>query len=241
MNDSERNNLREQIDRLVDGELNESDERQLLGRLDDEPDGWRRCALAFVESQNWRREFALATSESNMFESALPAKISQTRGTRSHIILAMAASFLVAWGLGSALLWLSHGWPLYDRNGGSIASGKDRSPKRNTAVGEDQFDKRESDNDAVTHPNSVKLVVGDEPDDMEVIDLPIVENANADETWLSDREPVFPEDVRQALERMGHEVQRQRRFYPFQLNDGRQLVLPVDDVKVQFVGNRGYQ
>ena len=47
-----------QFDLLVDGELGEEDRRALLGRLDGEPGGWRRCALAFLEAQAWKREFA---------------------------------------------------------------------------------------------------------------------------------------------------------------------------------------
>jgi hypothetical protein len=42
------------IDRLVDGELPDALRRELLLRLEGEPDGWRRCALAFLEAQTWR-------------------------------------------------------------------------------------------------------------------------------------------------------------------------------------------
>jgi hypothetical protein len=46
------------LDRLVDGELEEVDRRDLLQRLEAEPDGWRRCALAFLEAQSWREALA---------------------------------------------------------------------------------------------------------------------------------------------------------------------------------------
>ena len=42
------------FDRLVDGELSEEERRELLAGLDAEPGGWRRCALAFLESQCWK-------------------------------------------------------------------------------------------------------------------------------------------------------------------------------------------
>ena len=42
------------LDRLVDGELPDIERRELLLRLNAEPEGWRRCALAFLEAQNWR-------------------------------------------------------------------------------------------------------------------------------------------------------------------------------------------
>src|SRR5688572_17851334 len=44
------------FDRLVDGELSNDERRNLLQRLERAPEGWRRCALAFLEAQEWGRE-----------------------------------------------------------------------------------------------------------------------------------------------------------------------------------------
>jgi hypothetical protein len=41
------------LDRLVDGELAETERRDVLQTLDRQPDGWRQCALAFLEAQTW--------------------------------------------------------------------------------------------------------------------------------------------------------------------------------------------
>src|SRR5262245_7197050 len=40
------------FDRLVDGELSADERRHFLTSLDDRPDGWRRCAIAFLEAQS---------------------------------------------------------------------------------------------------------------------------------------------------------------------------------------------
>ena len=40
-----------QIDCLVDGELAQVERREVLISLDHDPDGWRRLAMAFLESQ----------------------------------------------------------------------------------------------------------------------------------------------------------------------------------------------
>jgi hypothetical protein len=45
------------FDRLVDGELSGAERRALLESLDARPQAWRRCALAFLEAQTWRKEF----------------------------------------------------------------------------------------------------------------------------------------------------------------------------------------
>ena len=46
--------LSEQIGILVDGEMNEIEKTELLKHLDAEPDGWKRCALGFLEDQTLR-------------------------------------------------------------------------------------------------------------------------------------------------------------------------------------------
>ena len=50
------------FDRLVDGELSDFERQRLLASLDDpqgvwRDQGWRRCALAFLEAQTWGHQF----------------------------------------------------------------------------------------------------------------------------------------------------------------------------------------
>ena len=56
-----------QLDRLVDGELSESERREILTALDREECsatcGWRRLALAFVEDQSLRQDLRRLTAE----------------------------------------------------------------------------------------------------------------------------------------------------------------------------------
>jgi hypothetical protein len=93
------------IDRLVDGELADADRRALLLRLDTEPDGWRRCALAFLESQSWRAALGRHGSESDT-ESPQPAtrtapagKLDRWRRVAWFTVLAasIAAAFVLGW------------------------------------------------------------------------------------------------------------------------------------------------
>ncbi len=95
------------LDRLVDGELSQSERRELLAALDDEPGSWRRCALAFLEAQSWRWQLgqmkgdallaAAAAQNSPRGASVAPHR----RGAFWGSLLAIAASLLVAFGLGS--------------------------------------------------------------------------------------------------------------------------------------------
>src|SRR3972149_3765527 len=96
------------FDLLVDGELPESERRNLLSTLDDLPGGWRRCALAFLEAQTWNEEMRSIRQES--VSPAQPARAAAQRACRGgpfRTLLPMAARFLIALGLGMVLhdLW----------------------------------------------------------------------------------------------------------------------------------------
>ncbi len=46
-----------QIQRLVDGECDEAELRSLLLDAENQPDGWRQIATAFVEDKFWQTQF----------------------------------------------------------------------------------------------------------------------------------------------------------------------------------------
>lgn len=47
-----------QLQRLVDGELDDNASAKLMQQLEASEDGWRKCAIAFVESQLWDQSLA---------------------------------------------------------------------------------------------------------------------------------------------------------------------------------------
>lgn len=55
--------LDDEIALLVDGELGEERRSQVLRSLDTESDGWKRCAVAFLEAQLWREALALGSPQ----------------------------------------------------------------------------------------------------------------------------------------------------------------------------------
>ena len=103
------------LDRLVDGELSQTDRRMLLAALDDEPEGWRRCALAFLENQSWRWQLAQVAAEPMVAQASaesLEPNVGQVadfrggsrsvgRGMLWGLCLVSAASVLVAFALGT--------------------------------------------------------------------------------------------------------------------------------------------
>src|SRR5262245_15173523 len=102
------------LDRLVDGELSGSERRQLLESFDKRPEGWRRCALAFLEAQSWREEMGQVarglvskTSKSKSPASSAPPGRKLNSWYSVATWLAMAACLLMAFGLG--LIQREHG------------------------------------------------------------------------------------------------------------------------------------
>ena len=49
----------EWLDRLVDDELSPEEYRELLRLIAQDPEGWKRCAQAFLEAQAWRKDLAI--------------------------------------------------------------------------------------------------------------------------------------------------------------------------------------
>jgi hypothetical protein len=227
------------FDRLVDGEMNEEERRQLLAGLDAEPSGWRRCALAFLEAQCWKQAFgAAAKDNAERASSTLPliTRRSPWPG-RLGTVLAMAASFVMAVWLGSMLL------------SGRVGPGNGWNPNINIAQnnpGPVQIEQSENHTIPVPpqHPNTAaspyRMVSISSPSNGQAINVPAVERDSIDPQWERNLPPAIPKNVLDALARTGHQVKQQRQLVPVPLKDGRQLVMPVDQVEVHYVGNNTY-
>ena len=227
------------FDLLVDGELSEAERRQLLASLDDLPDGWRRCALAFLEAQSWQDGMGAVQREA--VAGAAPRAVRRARfpGGLLGTLAAMAASFMLALGLG---LGLKGVWPSGPQPGTSpseLAEVAEQVP----AQPPDSEQPVPSSADPIP-PIDWQLVtvpVGFGPDGAESIPLPARETEQIDEKWLEQFAPRVPADLVRALERSGHQVRRSSRLVPFRLDDGRQVVVPFEEVEFRPVGNAAYQ
>jgi hypothetical protein len=87
----------------------------------------------------------------------------------------------------------------------------------------------------------VTVKLSDQRDASEAIHVPAVERDRIDENWLRSLPGALPPDVVQALRRSGHAVQQSRQLLPMPLEDGRRLVVPIDQVDVHYVGNAAFQ
>lgn len=108
------------IDRLVDGELDEADRAALLRALDREPDGWKRCATAFLEAQAWRA--AVVAAADGAGASAPGRPVAPAGGsTPRRQVLALAAAIAVAFCVGFVSRGPGSAESRHDDGGRSVA------------------------------------------------------------------------------------------------------------------------
>jgi hypothetical protein len=239
------------FDRLVDGELSVDEYRGLVASLDDEPGGWRRCALAFLESQalagelvSVRRALDLRDDGAGGFEaSARGRDDSSTPPRRSwsfdlRMLLALAASFLIVFALGVVAPRLLPRGPQDASLAGNNTSPSSLALSGSLLQGDDPMAVRDQ---AFRPVGSVRLVM-DDPDGgtSRTGDVPVYEVERDLEQFLSQEPPALPKELVDLLQQRGHAVERHEQYVPFELDDGRQMIVPVERYQITPVSRRSY-
>ena len=229
------------FDRLVDGELSADQRRQLIASLDDRADGWRRCALAFLEAQSWgstmRRMVQEPTAPAARVVEAASVNAAAPTGRRRRmeqvgVWLVTAASLLVAFSLG----WqLKHpdATPLEDLavsgpGAGAIPAGGALLGERHAAAAHD--------------PDAVTLVVRDRNGGQRSVEVPLVEGERLGDEFGGLPQWADPA-TRKRLADQGIGLQAKRRYAPLYFQQRDQLVpmiIPVDDAVVTPVSRPVY-
>ena len=223
-----------QVDRLVDGELNDSDRRELLLQFEREPEGWRRCALAFLEAQCWKQELGLMARSTDAAAVVSPASIpapASVKKTASNLrnswrqnlatALTLGACFLIALALGLSI-----------RGNGAL-----HGPESSNAVpAKADLPANKAQAALVAQPIDELVTIDAANGRTENLSIP---RAHRDVFGPNVAEQVpdaIPPAVQQAFQRAGHEVVQQREIVPVQMNNGRRLMVPVDHVEIHYVG-----
>jgi hypothetical protein len=203
------------FDRLADGELSAAERRQLLASLDDRADGWRRCALAFLEAQSWRGEMRRMVSDVQPPVATLPLPERRTQPSHVGIWLATAAGLLVAFGLGRQLST--------SPNSGEVLLAE--APVNGAAPADREIG---PDADAVT------LVVHDRNGVPQRMQVPLVEASTLGKQFADAPHWAAPE-MKKKLAQQGVEMQARRRYAPLYFEQENRIVpmiVPVDDAVV---------
>ncbi len=232
MNESTSSNVDILLDRLVDGELSKDERRRLLESFDERPENWRRCALAFLEAQAWREEMKQVSREqtaTNHVESFAPvASPKQTIPLGSMAMwLAMAASLLVAFGLG----WRQH------ESKTSVAGSSATSSDQVASVNPPNYS---APLGSANSKDAVTLFVKDDNGRMQPVRVPLVDANTLDKELGVKFQTGVPDDLRNELKNDGYAVHSKRQYAPLWLENGRPMILPVEDTNIVPVSNHIY-
>jgi len=238
------------LDLLVDDELSAAERRELLTRLDERPEGWRRCALAFLEAQAWRGD--LGTLQRSALKSipvtaggstgdtsagddggaqVTPAATAESyRGRRLWFLpqsyYSLAAGLMIAFVLGLTIR--DH---LPSRGTGNVPRGDLGGPAANGSFAQGGSGGNAADRFA----GALTL----DASDSRKLEVPVYAGPGYDETWMRNQPSAFPDDLRRSLQQRGIRIQQNRRFMPVDLEDGRRVIVPVESVELRT--DREYQ
>ncbi|QDU28770.1 hypothetical protein ETAA8_38750 [Anatilimnocola aggregata] len=220
------------FDRLVDGELSREEYRQLLQALDQHPAAWRQCAEAFLEAQAWRSDFeSIRTPPAASVSQPVvaPEKKSLLQKDWLRMLLVAAASFLLAF-VAAQAYWQSTA-------GTTSAPIPPQLAETGPAENSPQSVPTKTNYRPVSSVNLAVNRAGQE--NPELLQVPVFEPAAANDL-LSNSRPALPDDLLEALTAEGHQVDRQRKLVPIELDDGRQMMLPVEGYRIVPVSRPSY-
>jgi hypothetical protein len=248
------------LDQLADGEMSGARRRELLKSLDHVPQGWRRCALAFLESQAWREALGEYSAEESV---PLENKEAEHRTSnvehrtskenelfdversmfdvrrspsarwsywRPLVSVAAAAACFMA-AFGLGLL-VQRTW-LAPRGASPLAGGG--APSSTTP--RDNLAQRPADQGQW---GTVQFVVDGPGGSPQQVQVPAIDGPEPEE-FIRNQPPLLPPEIERELRRLGHRVETERQLLPVPLNDGRRVLIPVQRIEVRPIGGRGYQ
>ena len=204
------------LDLLVDGELSEEDRGALLRLLDREPGGWRRCALAFLEAQAWKRELPALLDSSGEAPDRLQPRRRWWWSRHAGTLLAMAATFLVALTLGMSLVSGMKWRKRHDDRGHRAESAHHRRQSLADGHGGRQGERPAPRRKPSKCRPSKQIGL----------------TRRGCKAFPSR----FPPTCSRRWSRAATRSSSGGELLPVQMNDGRQLVVPVDQVDIRFVG-----
>jgi hypothetical protein len=216
------------FDRLADGELPAAEYRTFLASLDDEPGGWRRCALAFLESQALAADLPQAAASPGS-EKLAPRSKAKTWG-QVLSLLAVAASFLVAFALGIAAPRFFSLARQELLPGGNL----NMQAVNESASGDDDFRPT-----APRRIGNLRLVMdGPGGQSTDAGQVPVYEVSQDLNQFLSQENPALGPELIELLRQRGYDVRHEQQYFPAAMDDGRQIVVPVDGYQITPVSRR---
>lgn len=225
------------LDRLVDGELDDNERRELLLWMDEHPEWWRRCALTFLESRAWHESIGDMVEEwrRNPRPDHVPASSEENKSSWIAVaaLFGVAASVLLAFGLGwSASRYLgespvAQNVPRYETSGPSPSALTSAEGQENGG-GPGRVATEEANAFQPVGTLVWSSTDGERPGEDGVPILPSHQLSR----WVVDASNPVPNDIRAALRRLGFQVRQQRRWATIDVSGDQRVMLPVEQVEI---------
>jgi hypothetical protein len=236
------------FDRLVDGAMTTDEYRAFVASLDDEPGGWRRCALAFLEEQALAGELGGIRQSLEPGDPGADGTKSDGRGDLTPprrttprdlgTMLGIAASFLLAFALGVLAPRFFHAGP---QEPGMAGNHQAQPPLAANAGAQSGGVRHQALRPTGKEIGNLRLVMDGAGDESpQAGRVPVYEVEQGIEQYLQDEQPALAPELVKLLEQRGHGVQRQQQYIPVELDDGRQIIVPVEGYQITPVGRRVY-
>jgi hypothetical protein len=217
-----------QLQRLVDGELSSTERLEMLHKLDASPAAWRQVALAMLEEQDFVKQFGsrshppvrehqpIVHAVNQPFISEVQSSTPTPTGKRripSIWVPALAASVLMLFGFSAGRFW----------NGGVSPTGEGRDIAANRpSMDMDTYEK------SLPYAD-LRVPASDR-------DIPIYNANEIDPTYVLARQAKEVELINNRLRQSGYEIDMRQQYMTGQLRDGRQVVVPIQQVGLKPVG-----
>lgn len=205
--------LQRQLDRLVDGELTAHEYSQLVKSLEINPQGWKSCALAFLQAQAFKKDLGA------MAQDVAPAKAVVTRRP------AASPKSWTTWSALAASLMLMF---LLGRGSYGPASWSPPAENRIATSPLPQPEPSATSKPSLNNPGKLTLVVDEPGSGKREVDIPYYDGADVDPATVFSQSQGVPLDVQQSLRNMGYDVSLNKHYVPLKHSDGRQFLVPVD-------------
>lgn len=228
-----------ELDRLIDDECDDAARQDLLRRIEASGD-WRSLAMTFLETQALRRSVRALCRGSELGNAPHIEIVRQVKDEHQQVArskrnerLKLLAAGLVAIVL--AGVWISGALrtPLSNRSGpNEPLTRMDQQPAK--------FDGSLLPDDEL--PESVQWIVNDGHSDVpQIINVPIDTRSQPMDFANWEPRSALSEEMRQRLADSGHDVEESASLFPVTLPNGRSVVFPVNQVRVNYRGPQWHQ
>lgn len=209
------------MQRCIDGELPEADERALLKELESSGQ-WRDLALGFLEDRVWQRAYRKPVATQPPLPQVKPTSTSGPRMRQALLAIAVGMTWGVAFGAGRFSV-VPGNMPVAQKSprGGAPSAAPEARPGNPNSV--------RSSSQPLMY---VSFKTPGDSDDA-AVRVPVFDARQAPANWNSWQEPALTREDVQRLRRQGYDVQSRKDYITWEPNEGGAVVFPVESVRVQ--------